>query len=345
MPTTFTAISLGNIADIDSFEGNNIAENASALVGQTFGASGNALLNNAVTWSPVGNPGSVFEMNNTVGNDQFSIDGGPTQTFDGTSIFNATITYIDGTTANITAVVAQDVNGNAYLMPEFTANTDQVALEAGAIRSITLNSLNGNNFSGLTANRQSWDLVTCFTSGTLIRTNCGERSVEQLSVGDKIQTLDHGLQTLRWIGQRTVQAQGPFSPVLIQAGALGNQRDLLVSQQHRMLLEDWRIELHTGHAEALLPAKQLVNGRDIRILPGGAVTYFHLMFDQHELVWAEGCLSESFHPGIQGWNSLDDAARQEILSLFPELAADGISTYGPTARPMLASYEARASAA
>jgi predicted Fe-S protein YdhL (DUF1289 family) len=169
--------------------------------------------------------------------------------------------------------------------------------------------------------------------------------VEQLSVGDKIQTLDHGLQTLRCIGQRTVQAQGPFSPVLIQAGALGNQRDLLVSQQHRMLLEDWRIELHTGHAEALLPAKQLVNGRDIRILPGGAVTYFHLMFDQHELVWAEGCLSESFHPGIQGWNSLDDAARQEIISLFPELAADGIRAYGPTTRPTLASYEARASAA
>jgi hypothetical protein len=345
VPTTFTAISLGNIAEIDSFEGNTIAENASTLVGQTFGASGNALLNNAVTWTAVGTPGSVFDMNNNVANDQFSIDGGPAQTFDGTSIYNATITYIDGTTANITAVVAQDVNGNAYLMPEFSANTDQVALEAGAIRSITLNSLNGNNFSGLTANRETWDLVTCFTAGTLIRTDRGEKAVELLNVGDQIQTQDHGLQTLRWVGQRTVQAQGSLAPVLIKAGALGNQRDLLVSQQHRMLINDWRIELNTDHSEALAPAKQLVNGQDITILPGGAVTYFHLMFDRHELVWAEGCLSESFHPGILGWNNLDDAARQEILSLFPELTANGISAYGPTARPLLASYETRASAA
>ncbi|WP_170557113.1 Hint domain-containing protein [Ruegeria atlantica] len=344
MPTTFTAISLGVLADIDTIEGNNTAENASALVGLTFGGPGDALLADAVTWSPVTLFGGVYDMDNSP-TEQFSVDGGPAQTFDGTSIYNATITFIDGTTADITAVVAQDINGNTYLMPEFSDNTDQATLESGPIQSITFNSLSGNTFTGLTGDRETWDLVPCFTTGTLIETAKGRIAVEDLRAGDKVRTLDHGLQTLRWVGNRTVRASGAFAPVLIKSGALGNERDLIVSQQHRMLISDWRVELHTGHAEALAPAKHLVNGRDIVMRPGGLVTYYHLMFDQHELIWGEGCLSESFHPGIQAWNSFEDVTRQEILSLFPELASYGIAAYGPPARPSLQSFETRASVA
>lgn len=344
MPTTFTAFFLGNLADIDTFEGNNRAENAQGLVGSQFGGPGNALLNNAVTWSPVGNPGQVYEMNNANG-DQFSIDGGPPQTFDGTAIYNATITYIDGTTANITAVVAQDINGNTYLVPEFSPNPDQTALSAGPIRSISLDSLAGQDYRGLTADRQTWNVVTCFTQGTRIRTDRGDRPVETLKPGDMVATVDHGLQPLRWIGRRTVPAQGAFAPVLFRRGSIGNDRDLLVSQQHRMLVRDWRVELHTGHAEALAPAKHLVNGHSIALRPGGHVTYLHLLFDRHELVWSEGCISESFHPGALGWSSMDEAARTEILSLFPELSQRGLQAFGPTARPTLRAYETMASVA
>ncbi|NOC44555.1 Hint domain-containing protein [Ruegeria sp. HKCCD7559] len=345
MPTTFTAISLGKLADIDSFEGNNTAENASVLVGKTFGGSDDPLAHNSVTWSPVGNPGSYYNMNNMSANDRLSINGGPPQTFDGTSVYNATITYFDGSTARISAVLAQDVDGNTYLMPEFSDNSDQSALEAGPVRSITLNSLAGNRYSGLTSRREDWDLVPCFTPGTMIRTEQGVRPIETLSVGDRIETHDHGLQPLRWMGRRTVKATGPHAPVLFKAGAIGNTRDLLVSQQHRMLIGDWRLELYTGHCEALAPAKHLVNGSDIILRPGGLVTYIHLLFDRHELLWAEDCLSESFHPGAHIWDSLGSAARQEILSLFPELSLNGVAAYGPLARPLLTAFEAHASAA
>lgn len=208
-----------------------------------------------------------------------------------------------------------------------------------------MNSVRTDDASGLISNRQKWDIARYFTTGTLIKTDRGLVKVENLRVGDRISTLDHGLQTLRWIGSQTARAAGVFTPVLIRAGALGNDRDLLVSQQHRMLISDWRVELHTGHAEALVPAKHLVNGRDIVMKPGGLVTYYHLMFDQHELIWGEGCLSESFHPGIQAWNSFEHETRQEILSLFPELTSHGITAYGPPARPSLQSFETRASVA
>lgn len=346
MPTTFTALFLGNLADIDTFEGNNTAENAGALVGLTFGSVANPLVDSAVTWSAVGDPGSFYDMDNTP-SEQFSIDGGPAQTFDATAIYDATITYTDGSTATITAVLAQDVNGNTYLVPEFNANADQTALEAGIIESITLDAVTGGgaNYSGLTANRQDWQLVTCFTPGTIIDTAQGPRLIEELRPGDLIRTLDHGDQPLRWVGQTTVRATGALAPILIRAGALDNRRDLIVSPQHRMLIEGWRAELITGHAQALVTAKHLVNARDIIVAPGGEVTYIHLLFDRHEIIWAEGCATESFHPGQMGWSGLEQAARDEILTLFPELAAMGLASYGPLARPAIRQHEALLSVA
>ena len=75
---------------------------------------------------------------------------------------------------------------------------------------------------------------------------------------------------------------------------------------------------------------------------GGTVEYFHILFDSHEIVWAEGALSESFHPGQQGWKALDTATRSEILGLFPQLASYGLPAYGPAARPSLRDFEGRA---
>lgn len=345
MPTTFNAIFLGTLPIIDPTEGNNTAENAGSLVGQTYGGPGNPLLNNAVTWSPVGNPGSTYDNNGNVDTDSFLIDGTFTLTFDAAVAYNATITYVDGTTATITAVIAQDTLGNTFFVPEFTANSDQTALEAKPIRSLTIDSIQTDTAGGLTADRQPWNIATCFTTGALIETDKGPVAVEDLRIGDMVHTLDRGLQPIRWVGCRTVRAKGAMAPVLFKAGAIGNHRDLLVSQQHRMLIQDWRLELNTGHAEALAPAKHLLNGHDIVLQSGGLITYYHIMFDQHEVVWAEGCLSESFHPGILAWNSLDNGTRKEILSLFPQLATHGLAAYGPPARPSLSAFETRASVA
>lgn len=340
MPTTFNVISLGVLADMDTTEGNNVSENASALVGLTFGSAGNALVNDFVSLSQVGNVGTSYNVNNSPA-DQFSINGGGAQTYDGTAVYNATITYSDGTTAPFTAVIMQDINGNTYLAPEFSANADQAALEAGAIQSISLDSLVSNNFSGTTADREDWDFVTCFVQGTPIETANGPVPVEQLKVGDLLRTVDSGFQPIRWIGSRQVAAQGDFAPILFTKGALGNDEPLRVSPQHRMLLSGWRAEMLYGQSEVLAPAQSLLNGDTIVREVGGEVEYFHVMFDHHELVYAAGIQTESFHPGKTGWPTLSQDAREEILGLFPELRLNGIESYGDSVRPMVKGFEAQ----
>lgn len=191
------------------------------------------------------------------------------------------------------------------------------------------------DFEGLT-----FDMI-CFSRGARILTPQGERAVEDLRPGDLVETLDHGPQPIRWVGSSRRAAQGSLAPILIRAGALGNARDLRVSPQHRMLISGWQVDLLFGEDEVLVPAKALENGTTILRDPGGIVEYFHLLFDQHEVIWAEGAASESFHPGQQGWNALDEPARTEILRLFPELGA-AFSGYGPSARASLRLFEGQA---
>lgn len=341
MPTTFNVISIGQLADIDQVEGDYLADNAAALEGMTFGGLGDALTDNFVSLSSAGSPGSFYNQNG-MPNEQFSIDGGPAQTFDATAVFNATVTFVDGSTGTYSAVVFQDTNGNTYLAPEFSDNADQALLESGAIRSISLDSLLGDRASGLTASREEWDFVTCFVRGTKIEAAKGYVPIETLTVGDLVQTVDSGLQPVRWIGRRRMPAYGAFAPILFRAGALGNTEDLRVSPQHRMLLTGWRAEMLFGAPEVLVAAKHLINDQTILCDPGGEVTYFHILFDQHALIFAAGIVTESFHPGTAAWDILSCEAREEIMTLFPALKSHDPTAYGPVVRPVIKSYEARA---
>lgn len=172
--------------------------------------------------------------------------------------------------------------------------------------------------------------IICFAAGTRIATPFGAQPVETLRPGDLVLTRDNGPQPIRWVGARTVAAQGDLAPIRFETGALGNSRPLLVSPQHRMLCDDWRAQMLFGETEVLVAAKHLVNDRTIRRAPGGLVSYHHILFDRHEIVMAEGVASESFHPGDEALSALDGAARGELLRLFPELVT------GSGARLMLA---------
>ena len=177
--------------------------------------------------------------------------------------------------------------------------------------------------------------VVCFTSGTAIRTPTGDVLIEELQVGDMVSTLDNGPQAIRWIGRREIGPQllasePKLRPVLIPKGVIGAERNLLVSRQHALLIERDQLvrAVHLTDIKGL-PAR-IANGRK-------RVTYIHLMFDAHEVIFAENVPAESFYPGPMAIEMLDPAAREEMLLIFPEFAAASDPTvlaqsYGQTAR-------------
>ena len=182
------------------------------------------------------------------------------------------------------------------------------------------------------------EFIACFCRDTLIRTQKGKRAVQDIEIGDLVRTLDHGLQPVRWIGSRSVPGLGNLAPICFRGGALGNSRDLFVSPQHRMLISDWRAELLFGEKQVLATAKELVNDKDITRCEMGMVEYFHILFDQHEIIWAEDCLSESFYISELSLSAQNQQQREELETLFPTLTTDGTSS-SPLARMALKSHE------
>lgn len=180
-------------------------------------------------------------------------------------------------------------------------------------------------------------LVVCFTEGTMIETILGPERIENLSEGDliKIHTENgEGLPEfaeLKHIFRRSFDeasmSQNPkLYPVRIPKGALGGglpERDLRVSQQHRMLVASPVVKSMFGKNEALVAAKQLTKLPKITVDNKiNQVTYFHLLFDEHRVIYAEGAPSESLFMGEGALETLPPEVREEITTIFPETAID-----------------------
>ena len=183
-----------------------------------------------------------------------------------------------------------------------------------------MTAITGDGYSGL-YHTVLEDFI-CFAEGTLILTPLGQRPVQGLSVGDLVTTVDDGAQPIRWIGRRRIKTSPKLAPVVISAGALGlglPHQDLRVSQQHRMLVRSRIVRRMLGTEEALVPAKRLAGLPGVFIAPHPQIlTYLHLLFDRHQVVHANGAPCESLLPGPQTLKSMGAAAREEILTLFPE---------------------------
>ncbi|MDG1115714.1 MAG: Hint domain-containing protein, partial [Flavimaricola sp.] len=185
------------------------------------------------------------------------------------------------------------------------------------------------------------ETIICFTPGTRITTPMGMRPVEDLRPGDLVLTRDHGLQPVRWAGSRTVPGRGKLAPIRLKKGLIvGQQADLIVSPQHRVLMQGYRAQMFFGESEVLVAAKHLLADDRAYREDCEEVTYVHILFDQHEVILAEGAPTESFHPGELGLNGIDDAAREELFSIFPELRTNP-NGFGKAARQSVRSFEAQ----
>ncbi|UWQ19012.1 Hint domain-containing protein [Jannaschia sp. M317] len=152
-----------------------------------------------------------------------------------------------------------------------------------------------------------------FARGTKITGAGGHQiPVENLREGDRVLTRDHGPQAVRWTGQQTVRAEGANAPVVIEAGALNNADDLILSPDHRLFIYQRRDAIGAGRAEVLVRARHLVNGTTIRRANGGHVDYFHLLFDAHEIIYAEGIPAESLLVSPDVLAGLDEDLARDV---------------------------------
>lgn len=190
--------------------------------------------------------------------------------------------------------------------------------------------------------------IICFTPGTRIDTPDGPRLIEHLRIGDRVLTRDNGPQEILWSGSRRMSGARLFAmpklrPIRIRMGALGIEvpdQELLVSPDHRMLVQGQAAQDLFNETEVLVAARHLVDGDKIVVDTNlREATYVHLLFERHEVLTANGVASESFHPASADLSTLDGGDRERLMELMPKLAQDRES-YGAHARRILRASEA-----
>ncbi|WP_457648714.1 Hint domain-containing protein [Profundibacter sp.] len=243
-----------------------------------------------------------------------SIDGGAfNSTNSSPYAINVSFTDVNGV-AHVETFYFFNTGGAWYFIPA-PGSAFTVGATLGSFQSYTV----GWNYSD----------VTCFVRGTRIRTASGELPVEDLRAGMMVETLDAGLQKLRLVLQREISAmelaENPkLRPVLMPAGSLGNGlplRDLRVSRQHRMLVSSPVVQRMFGQNGVLVSAIKLAALPGICVdMQTPRVEYFHLLFDDHQVVFAEGTPSESQYTGELALNALPQEAVEEIFEILPQVA-------------------------
>jgi hypothetical protein len=147
----------------------------------------------------------------------------------------------------------------------------------------------------------------CLLKGTKISTPLGNRLVQDLQIGDEVQTLA-GRKTIKWIGyNKFTKEEGRawhanVMPIRVARFAIDDRtphRDLYLSPLHCVFFSG-----------ALIPVMYLINETSIaQGMPSdmSAIEYYHIDLDAHEVIYAEGALVESF---------LYDGSNRESFSNF-----------------------------
>jgi len=271
------------------------------------------------------------------------IAGGPTTTIYAEQQFN--LVAPDGSTITLYQVeVDSDPNSSAG-SGIFVGFLPTSPLIPGVTYTFTSSNTTPTN------NQEFDDIIgaVCFTPGTKITTPSGDRLIEDLKVGDLVITADNGIQTIRWVGRKKItgarlHVHDHLRPVKIKKGAFGKglpNADMWLSPHHRVLISGHTLSLHYGTREALAPIKGLSNDHSIfSDYNLKSTEYIHILFDKHEIVYSNGIASESFHPGAVGLNTIEEASRNELFEVFPELAVNPYC-FGASARKSLKVTETR----
>ncbi|QEE86840.1 Hint domain-containing protein (plasmid) [Acetobacter oryzoeni] len=141
-------------------------------------------------------------------------------------------------------------------------------------------------------------IITCFLTGSMIRTTTGEVAVEDVRIGDEVIAFDWRnnadiVRPVVWVGKARATVRPELHddeagwPVRILKDAIADgvpYKDMLITAEHCLFFKD-----------CFVPVRMLVNG--MSIFYDKSITsydYYHIETEQHSIITADGMLTESY---------------------------------------------------
>lgn len=144
-------------------------------------------------------------------------------------------------------------------------------------------------------------------------------AVEDLRPGDLLLTRDSGARPLLSVHCRTVPASGAETPVVVEAGRLGNPQPMMLAPQQRLFFYQHGQDRLTETSEILVRAAALSGTGEIARRPGGYVEYFVLVLEAHEILYVEGVPCESLELSSSARGHLPEALTRDVDAESPGL--------------------------
>ncbi|MGL4236872.1 Hint domain-containing protein [Tabrizicola sp.] len=314
-------------------------------------------LNPIGTSGPNGQPASqiTFTDNNGAGDLSLEYNGGQpdpdTQVIIGGVAYNFTVT--------LTGTLPTGVNSNT--VPLALQGRDVAIIQVvvgGQLREYVIvlgqppateAQMNGIGSGAIPLSNLDFDPPPfCFAQGTEIATPSGRRPVQDLCPGDAVLTEDGRSVTIAWIGRSRYSRERAASeqrlrPVHLNAHAFGPglpDRELVVSPQHRIVIEGPHCEILFGVDRAFVIARHLPKPFATSPEPPEDVVYHHILLENHDILVANGLPAESFQPARRMVEALSSEARASLMAVLDILGEEDMLTR-PDALPTLNLREAR----
>lgn len=184
------------------------------------------------------------------------------------------------------------------------------------------------------------EAFSALARGALVQTTDGRFAVEDLVPGMTVET-EAGPEQLLWVGAITVMPDGPAGRghklYRVTADAFGLDRpmpDLMLGPSARVLSRAPAVQAATGSAAALAPIQAYADGASVvEVTPVSPVRVFHLGFNDHRILRANGVEVESFHPGQMNLGRLGPEMAALFMSMFPHI--QDMAGFGRLALPRL----------
>jgi T5SS/PEP-CTERM-associated repeat protein len=261
--------------------------------------------------------------------------------------FAGTITDLaPGSDIRLTTLTPGSDMGDVSMLSFGAANLLTIDLVGGGDVTLQLDStatLHDSNFMLDSGPGGVADIVfmACYGAGTMILTDRGEIAVENLCVGDAVVTASGAHRPVIWLGHRWLACRRHANPhfvhpVRVSRDAFGPDapcRDLLLSPDHAVWVDG-----------ALAPIRHLINETTIAQEAREAITYWHVVLADHDVIIANGLPCESY---LDTGNRRAFANGGMVLDLHPDFVGDGRDTdprrYAPLVEtgPSLAAIRAR----
>jgi hypothetical protein len=296
--------------------------------------------------NPIGNSGTpatvlTFTDNNGTGDLSLEYNGGlpdpDTQVIIGGTTYNFTVL--------LTGVLPLPGDNNQQVPPSLAGRTVaviQITLANGQVREYffvlgqppaTALQMAGFGGGAIPLTGENFEPPPfCVAHGTRIETPHGPCPVESLGAGDIVVTEDGRAVPIAWIGASRYECdraarEDRLRPVCLRAHAFGPglpDRDLVMSPQHRVVVEGPTCELLFGMDRAFVCARHLPDHLASRPDPEDDVIYFHILLEDHEIILANGLPCESLQPARRMVEAMSETAQASLMAVLDVLGLDAM---------------------